>query len=259
MKVTYEKKTQPITVSADRLLSDIPHLHNELEIIYVEKGNVLAYADLSCYPLSSGDIFLAFPNQLHYYKNCSIGKYYVVITSTDLIYGQKSQLTGYIPESNQLHAGSEAGAFITKLGKCFYEKRMTECVGYLNLFMGRIMPEFSLTPALSTDNSTLRRILDFCTQHYAENISLETLEDALHLNKYYISHFLNRKLSIGFNDYVNMLRVREACKMLTESDKKIADISEDVGFGTIRSFNRSFRQIMNITPLEYRNLDDRRA
>ena len=34
---------------------------------------------------------------------------------------------------------------------------------------------------------------------------------------------------------------------------KIADISEDVGFGTIRSFNRSFKQIMKVSPAEYRS------
>ena len=33
---------------------------------------------------------------------------------------------------------------------------------------------------------------------------------------------------------------------------KISDISEYVGFGTIRSFNRAFRTVMGVTPVEYR-------
>ena len=37
------------------------------------------------------------------------------------------------------------------------------------------------------------------------------------------------------------------------TDKKIADISEEVGFGSIRSFNRAFLDIIKETPQKYRN------
>ena len=50
-----------------------------------------------------------------------------------------------------------------------------------------------------------------------------------------------------------MLRIDKACDLLEETDKKTADISEDVGFGSIRTFNRAFLQISGITPLKYRN------
>ena len=41
--------------------------------------------------------------------------------------------------------------------------------------------------------------------------------------------------------------------MLEDTETKISDISEDVGFGSIRSFNRAFKDTMNTTPLEYRS------
>ena len=41
--------------------------------------------------------------------------------------------------------------------------------------------------------------------------------------------------------------------MLKDTETKISDISEDVGFGSIRSFNSAFKDTMNITPLEYRS------
>ena len=78
------------------------------------------------------------------------------------------------------------------------------------------------------------------------------MAEGLHLSRCYISHLFNRKLSLGFNDYINMLRVQDACTQLLETDKKIADISEEVGFGSIRSFNRAFKNITGLTPLEYR-------
>lgn len=254
MKVTYEKKFKPIMVGIDRQLSDVPHLHNEIEVIYVEKGNALAYADHSCYKLQDGDIFISFPNQIHYYNGSELGSYYIMIFSADLIYGQKALINSSIPESNILEKTAELAAVIKEINGCFASGRETECVGYLNIFMGRLLSGVKLIPALATDNSTLRKILDYCSENFSDELSLNSVSEQLHLSKYYISHLLNRKLSLGFNDYVNLLRVRAACDLLLESDKKIADISEDVGFGTIRSLNRAFRQVLNMTPLEYRNM-----
>ena len=65
---------------------------------------------------------------------------------------------------------------------------------------------------------------------------------------------MSRELRMGFSEYVNLLRVNRACDLLNDTDKKIADISEDAGFSTIRSFNRAFARHMNMTPIQYRKM-----
>ena len=74
------------------------------------------------------------------------------------------------------------------------------------------------------------------------------------MSKYHISHLFNNKLGISFNTYINTLRINTACDLLEETDKKTTDISEEIGFGSIRSFNRAFLQIMDMSPLQYRKL-----
>ena len=125
--------------------------------------------------------------------------------------------------------------------------------GILNQSIGLILPEIKLNPRIKTDNSTLQAVLAFCAEHFYEDITLDSVSESLHLSKYHISHLLNQKLGISFNSYINMLRIDKACDLLEETDKKTADISEDVGFGSIRTFNRAFLQISGITPLKYRN------
>lgn len=63
---------------------------------------------------------------------------------------------------------------------------------------------------------------------------------------------MSSKLNMGFNDYVNSLRVSNACKYLRKTDKSITEISNIVGFNTLRTFNRAFRKQLGITPSEYR-------
>ena len=57
---------------------------------------------------------------------------------------------------------------------------------------------------------------------------------------------------MSFNNCINTFRINKSCDLLGETDKKISEISEEVGFGSIRTFNRAFMEIMNLTPLEYR-------
>jgi AraC-like DNA-binding protein len=96
-------------------------------------------------------------------------------------------------------------------------------------------------------------VLDYCTKNFSNDLTLDILAEDLHVSKFHISHLLNQKLGISFSTYLNNIRVHRACFLLNNSDNKISDISEEVGFGSIRSFNRAFKSVMNMTPLEYRN------
>ena len=64
---------------------------------------------------------------------------------------------------------------------------------------------------------------------------------------------MGSKLQIGFNDYINSLRVSNACKHLVKSERSITEISEMVGFNTLRTFNRAFIKQTGMTPSKYRS------
>ena len=60
------------------------------------------------------------------------------------------------------------------------------------------------------------------------------------------------RLQIGSNEYINSIRINEACRLLVKSDKSIKEISAEVGFGTVRSFDRVFKAKNGETAREYR-------
>ena len=59
---------------------------------------------------------------------------------------------------------------------------------------------------------------------------------------------------MSFTHFVNALRVHGASKLLKNSDMKIVDIAEEVGYTSLRSFNRAFMEVTTTTPTEYRRL-----
>ena len=124
--------------------------------------------------------------------------------------------------------------------------------GYLLTLFALLFEKMQLLDNTSDDLHTLKSLVSFCTQNYTKDLSLSLLEQELHISKYYISHLFSDKLGIGFNDYINSLRVALACRLLRDTDRSVTEVSREVGFGTLRTFNRAFQKQLGITPGDYR-------
>lgn len=254
-EVIHENRTKIFTAETVNGLSPIAHFHKEIEIIYVIKGWATAWADRKKHILNEGDLFLCFPNEIHYYESTKNSEYYVLIPNPDIVFGLKDVFYDNVPLTNSFHArgNAETIGLLEKIFNYNGEYNRTVIVGIINQLLGEILPYFELKDRIKTDNSTLKNVLKYCNENFNNYITLDSVAESLHISKYYISHLLNEKLNMNFNTYINMLRINLACDLLTETDKKIVDISEDVGFGSIRSFNRAFSQIIGDTPIMYRN------
>lgn len=254
MDIVYENQPKTINYAFAARLSPVVHLHKELELIYVKKGKAIAYADKNSHILNEGDLFLTFPNQVHYYETVSEGYFIILVFSPSILHGESPDISQSVPDTNYIPAGKAdfKDIFDKMLSLPDAEYGMLAMNGYINIAMSLILPHLTLKTVSGEKNSAFYSIVDFCGKNFKGNLTLDYLAESLHLSKYYISHLINNKLHQSFTDYINNLRISEACSLLKNKNKKIADISEEVGFGTIRSFNRSFKQIMGVSPLEYR-------
>ncbi len=254
-QIHFQTKTKDFEIMPSNGLSPSPHFHNQIELVYVVSGQTVAFADQKKTVTKSGELFFAFPNQIHYYEKTVIGKYIVILFSTELLYGMEDILYNNIPKSNLLTQDEMQGLanIITDIVNASGEFSHTVRVGLMNQLLAGILPKFELKPRIKTNNTTLQSVLKYCTKNFASDLTLDILAEDLHISKFHISHLLNQKLGISFSAYLNNIRVHKACSLLNNSENKISDISEEVGFGSIRSFNRAFKSVMNMTPLEYRN------
>jgi len=90
-----------------------------------------------------------------------------------------------------------------------------------------------------------------------EHLTLKMLAEQLGLPEYKTRALINQTLGYrNFNDYINQLRIHEAAlHLLREPQTPVLNISLDVGYRTLSSFNRAFKEIQNMSPSEFRLQD----
>jgi two-component system, response regulator YesN len=94
--------------------------------------------------------------------------------------------------------------------------------------------------------------LQYIKTHYATELGLERVASIVYLNPVYFSQLFKQKTGQGFKDYVTHLRLDRAMELLRDSELKISDISERVGYPDVRHFSQIFRKKNGNTPSEYR-------
>lgn len=264
----FEKKTADfICIGSNgkkRRLDALLHLHYHVEIVCMLSGKTTAVTDSDEYTLTAGDVFVTFPNQVHSYVSEDDEDYYLFIVNPDLI-PEISFECGF-PKSSVLKGAMENGE-IAGIARALYELRKEDerpmrdqlIKGYLLAFFGNILPLFDFLSPSNIDSRATRDIIGYCSAHYAEPLSLEVLQNELHLSKYYISHLFSGKLGVSFNDYINSLRISHACRLLRREDAPITQIAGEVGFSTLRTFNRAFAKYNGMTPSEYRRRSEKKS
>lgn len=99
----------------------------------------------------------------------------------------------------------------------------------------------------------LQEMLDYIAQHYKEELDLAELSNIFNFNYSYLSTYFNTRMGEGFSEYLNRIRIKQACRYLTESSYSIAAVSDMVGYADQSYFCRVFKKITGETPSSYRH------
>lgn len=231
------------------------HLHNEIELKCILHGEHYAHCNGKTYLMKPGSIFIACPNQIHSFSASEACEGFVLIINPALAGEIGQYLSEHVPV-NPLWEGAPDNPILQMLDMCYQEYRangeqdvLYSMIGCLLQMLCRAL-DFHSQPAWG--DGSIRRILQYCSEHYKENINLQNLANNVFLSPSHISHIFSEKLKISFPDYINALRLAEAKRLLEQNAGAISEIATLAGFATIRSFNRAFRNRHGISPKDYR-------
>ena len=103
-----------------------------------------------------------------------------------------------------------------------------------------------------SEQKYMDRAIAYIRENYHKDLNLAVVANYISLNYSYFSHMFKEYIGQNFVDYLKMVRVESAKKLLQETDFKILEISEMVGYKNPKQFARVFRDVEGISPKEYR-------
>ena len=99
---------------------------------------------------------------------------------------------------------------------------------------------------------TFSKVIDYIEAHFTEDIDLNSVAYAVGTHPVTVSKMFTKSTGVGFHYYLQYQRCSHAAYLLKNKNMNISEVAYESGFGSIRSFNRAFFAVYNITPTQYR-------
>lgn len=96
------------------------------------------------------------------------------------------------------------------------------------------------------------KIKRYIEQHFDQNLTLKKIANEFYMNPVYLGQLFKKSYGVYFKEYLLEVRVKKAKKILRQSDIRIYEVAEQVGFGSPDYFVTQFEKMEGVTPSKYR-------
>ena len=247
------------------------HVHDAIEVIYMNKGSVQVSIDgvkTSIYP---GDVALFRSRAIHdiWTEDEVENDYYVLKLLPKTLYNMSLNgnddsfpLRFLIcnPALKTIWRKEEIAGTDIELG---FNRLIDSLDSKKNVTtLSRIISGLMVLEALySSDNESMKGIsltndslyfaLFYINEHYREDISLQVMAQSLGYNPSYISRYFKSSFKIGISQYITVIRLRKAVMLMQDKKNSITYCAFESGFPSMRTFYRAFLKEFGCTPGEY--------
>ena len=100
--------------------------------------------------------------------------------------------------------------------------------------------------------SRLTRVRQHVERNYADRLPLALAASIAAMEATYFSTFFHKKVGIRYSDWLRQIRISKAMELIRTTDRSLSEIAYAVGFQDLRTFERGFKKIVQMTPREYK-------
>ncbi len=104
------------------------------------------------------------------------------------------------------------------------------------------------------DLDRINKIYAYVIEHYTQDIHLEAVAYLTNMTETAFCRYFKKITKKTFLDLVTEFRIKHACNLLNSTDKQVAEVCFESGFGNISHFNKQFKAVTGYTPLNYRKM-----
>lgn len=226
-----------------------PMFHTHAELVCVTKGTLRVTVEGKAYTLETGQLLVIFPYVSHSYEDAPEADVLLLMFSPAVMVFDGTLQTQ--KPACPVTDGTTLAPMMDRAVMWLQRGKRKTALSYLNAVLGELLEAMPMENASSHSEDVAIRVLQYCSEHYAENITEKTVADALYISESYVGKIFAQRLHCRFREYLNLLRVDKAKTLLT-GGARVQNVMFACGFVNQSSFNRVFRSLCGCSPTEYR-------
>ncbi len=248
------------------------HTHAELQLTLITEGKGTAYIGDRIEQFEPNDVFLLGPDLPHVFRDESLIRK-SKIESFSIFFLPDFLGQGFLelPETRAIKQLIDLSLRGLKLEnelkyrlameiKVMFKKNGLECLQSLASMLEDITqskqfkvlasPGFQ-KPRNNADGRKINDVFDFLMKNYTRTINLDEVANVAHMSPTAFCRYFKQHTRKTYSQFVNEIRIGQACKLLIENNSSIAHVCYQTGFNNISNFNRQFRKITGLNPRDY--------
>ena len=252
-----------------------PHFHPQFEINYMVNGSMCFSLNDDTFSGKEGDIILIQPNTIHSITqpkdSIGINNYHTFIFNSDFLCGALGEFCYTEILKPIVHGQTNISGVITKSHPYYAEIRtaLENILSATNrhdplltlMIKGELLHffyyvlEYRYHEKASLSNQSLQdlqQVLVFINKNFDQKITLEQLSKIAHLSPSRFTTKFKQIMGVSAVTYINQVRLKKACQLLTDTTESILNIATLCGFNNISHFNVQFKRNVGLAPYEYR-------
>ena len=253
------------------------HFHPEIELVFIQQGSGTRFIGNDIDHFTNGDMVLVGSNLPHLWRcdDLYFTKESILIAESLVVHFVPDVFGNHfmnLPENKliiDLLETAKQGIKIegnTKQRVREYMQTLlhTKASGRLILLL-QILHTLSLSkdleviaannmphPLSTKEGERMNTVFQYLTDNFTKPVSLEDIATQAHLTPNAFCRFFKARTKKTFSQYLLEMRISHACKLLADTENSIGNICNECGFNNSSHFNRYFKQLNGVTPLEYR-------
>lgn len=233
------------------------HTHYFTELFYVKKGRGTFLVEDQRYPIKEDDFVIVNANIAHTeVSEGDVPLEYIILGVEGLIFSFEENREHII--FNCHHDQSDLMFYMRSMLKEMEEKNKDDelvCQNLLEVLIVKLIRRTNFAFEVISPQRINRdciRIKQYIDANYTSEITLDTLAEVSHLNKYYLAHAFTKYFDCSPINYLCSARIQASKELLTNTDYSISYIAHSCGFSSQSYFAQCFQKHCQISASAYR-------
>lgn len=252
------------------------HQHEEIQLSFIVEGQGTLVVGDTINNYTKGDVFIIGSTIPHVFKsdsNYNEKSHMLTLFFTQHSFGDSffnlEELKDIQPFFERSKYGFKPQSHIDEMRNLFLKlekaSKLNRFIILLQLLNSMVRADYTSLSSFIYDKKyslvegdRMRNVFEFTLNNYSEDISLEAVSKVANMTKNAFCKYFKKRTNKTYIQFLNEFRIEKSCKLLKEkSDLSIAEIAYVSGFRNMSNFNRIFKKVKGITPVNYKKTNPR--